>query len=56
MHKKDAIAQRIDMNFLKAVSKRSALSAIFVVLICSGQFSVASSIAQQGVLLSLIHI
>ena len=50
MLKKDAIAQRIDMNFLKAVSKRSALSAIFVVLICSGQFSVASSIAQQGVL------
>ena len=50
MHKKDAITQRIDMNFLKASRKRSALGAIFVVLICSGQASFASSLAQQDVL------
>ena len=50
MHKKDAITQRKDMNFLKAVKKRSALGAILVVLICSGQASFASSIAQQDVL------
>lgn len=50
MHKKDAITQRKDMNFLKAVKKRSALGAILVVLICSGQAAFASSIAQQDVL------
>ena len=50
MHKKDAITQRKDMNFLKAVKKRSALGAFLVVLICSGQASFASSIAQQDVL------
>ena len=44
------MTQRKDMNFLKAVKKRSALGAILVVLICSGQASFASSIAQQDVL------
>jgi len=50
MHKKDAMTQRKDMNFLKALRERSALGAILVVLICSGQASFASSIAQQDVL------
>gem|GEM_PF-2419096 len=44
------MTQRKDMNFLKALRERSALGAILVVLICSGQASFASSIAQQDVL------